>query len=268
MSPYNYSGMISPFRILALLCMVSFFILSVSAVTVTISPDHIEEGEQITAEISGLEDGAILALRMESSIECDNKSDFNYQTDTLVFPFALNSPRIIFTASPVAKAGIEATDGELVKRMTQLTQTGDVSITQNLDNIPIGTIDYIKVFGTTVEASNLVDITLELSGSKDGPDSGSIVFGLQGITDGSAMVSVSVNGTEITRQQIVIGNPWVRGDFNENEYVDIGDVARVAHMAVGLVEKDLRADFNCDGNVDTADAARIAWYYVGKIQQL
>jgi hypothetical protein len=268
MSPNNYSGMISPFRILALLCTVSFFIISVSAVTVTISPDHIEEGDQITAEISGLEDGANLALRMESSIECDNKSDFNYQTDTLVFPFALNSPRLIFTASPVTEAGIAATDGDTIKRMTQRTSTGSVSIIQNLGTIPIGAIDYIKVFGTTVEASNLVDIALELSGSKEGPDSGSIVFGLQGITDGSAMVSISVNGSEITRQHIVIGNPGVRGDFNENGYVDIGDVARVAHMAVGLVDKDLRADFNCDGNVDTADAARIAWYYVGKIQQL
>lgn len=268
MSLNNDIRMISPFRILAFLCIASFFILSVSAVTVTISPDHIEEGDQITAEISGLEDGSLLALRMESSIECGDESDFNYRADTLVFPFALNSPRVNFTASPVTEAGIEAVDGDTIKRMIQRTSTGSVSIIQNLGTIPIGTTDYIMVFGTAVEDSDIVDIALELSGSKEGPDSGSITFGLQGITDGSAIVSVFVDGTEITRQQIIIGNPWVRGDFNENGIVDIGDVARVAHMALGLVNIDPRADFNCDGDVNAADAAMITWYYIGKIHQL
>lgn len=55
-----------------------------------------------------------------------------------------------------------------------------------------------------------------------------------------------------------------RGDFNGNERVDIGDVARVAWMAAGLIEPDMAADFNGDGRVDGADASKIAYYYVGK----
>jgi len=50
--------------------------------------------------------------------------------------------------------------------------------------------------------------------------------------------------------------------------VDIGDVSRVAYMAIGLVDEELRGDFSYDGTVKAADAARIAYYYVGKIPAL
>ncbi|MBR1368443.1 hypothetical protein RJ53_02565 [Methanocalculus chunghsingensis] len=60
----------------------------------------------------------------------------------------------------------------------------------------------------------------------------------------------------------------VRGDFNKNGRIDIGDVARVAYMAADMVSVDQRADFNGDGVVDGADAALIAYAYVGKIPHL
>lgn len=62
--------------------------------------------------------------------------------------------------------------------------------------------------------------------------------------------------------------PHVKGDFNGNGRVDIGDVARVAWMALGLTDVNMEADFNGDGKVDAADAAKIAYYYVGKITSL
>jgi hypothetical protein len=60
----------------------------------------------------------------------------------------------------------------------------------------------------------------------------------------------------------------IRGDFNTNGRVDIGDVTRVAYMAVGLVPDDTQADFNGDSFIDAGEAAKIAWYYVGKIPEL
>ena len=60
----------------------------------------------------------------------------------------------------------------------------------------------------------------------------------------------------------------IRGDFNGNGWVDIGDVSRVAWMVAGLTPVDMRADFNGDGNVDGGDAAKIAYYYVGTINVL
>ena len=62
--------------------------------------------------------------------------------------------------------------------------------------------------------------------------------------------------------------PLVRGEFNEKGYVDMGGEARVAHMAVGLVDSDLGSDFNHNGDLHGPDAVMITWYYVGKIPLL
>ena len=59
-----------------------------------------------------------------------------------------------------------------------------------------------------------------------------------------------------------------RGDFNLNNRVDIGDVTRVAYMAVGLTPINLDADFDHSGFVEVGDASKIAWFYVGKIPAL
>ena len=61
----------------------------------------------------------------------------------------------------------------------------------------------------------------------------------------------------------------LRGDLNRNGRVDIGDVAKVAWIAMDLVAQDPLAKFVDDGEpVNHADAARIAYYYVGKIPVL
>jgi len=61
----------------------------------------------------------------------------------------------------------------------------------------------------------------------------------------------------------------IRGDFNGNDFVDIGDVARVAYMVVEKTPSILPgADFNNNGRIDVGDASKIAWYLVGKITEL
>ncbi|HJH31696.1 MAG TPA: hypothetical protein C5S50_05870 [Methanosarcinaceae archaeon] len=60
----------------------------------------------------------------------------------------------------------------------------------------------------------------------------------------------------------------IKGDFNNNGYVDIGDVAKVAFMVAGKVPEELSADFNDNGYVDIGDAAKIAFYLAGKVGEL
>ena len=60
----------------------------------------------------------------------------------------------------------------------------------------------------------------------------------------------------------------IKGDFNGNGRVDIGDVAKVAFMVAGKVPEDLNADFNGNGRVDIGDAAKIAFYLAGKVSEL
>ncbi|MBC2706942.1 MAG: hypothetical protein HF977_04315 [ANME-2 cluster archaeon] len=65
--------------------------------------------------------------------------------------------------------------------------------------------------------------------------------------------------------QITVG---IKGDFNGNGMVDIGDVAMVAFMVAGNVPEDLNADFNGNGRVDIGDAAKIAAYLEGIVSEL
>jgi subtilisin family serine protease len=60
----------------------------------------------------------------------------------------------------------------------------------------------------------------------------------------------------------------VKGDFNGNGFVDIGDVSKVAYMVAGKIPEDMTADFNGDDRVDIGDASKIAWYFIGKIAEL
>ncbi len=73
------------------------------------------------------------------------------------------------------------------------------------------------------------------------------------------------SNTTVRDRYIVI---YPKGDFNHNWKVDIGDVARVAYMVVGLTPIDPAADFNGNGDVDIGDAAKIGWFSVGRIMEL
>ncbi|MDD4455400.1 MAG: PKD domain-containing protein, partial [Candidatus Methanomethylophilaceae archaeon] len=79
------------------------------------------------------------------------------------------------------------------------------------------------------------------------------------ISTGSSSGTLSRPGYIIVR---------VKGDFNGEDGVDIGDVSKVAYMVVGKEPEDLAADFNGNGVVDIGDAAKIAYYFVGKIGEL
>ena len=80
------------------------------------------------------------------------------------------------------------------------------------------------------------------------------------VTDGMDTVNETV--------QITVLNVVVAGDLNDNGYVDIGDVAKVAFMVAGKVPEELSADFNNNGYVDIGDAAKIAFYLAGKVSEL
>ncbi len=60
----------------------------------------------------------------------------------------------------------------------------------------------------------------------------------------------------------------IKGDFNSNGRIDIGDVCYVAYIVVGKLPQDPRADFNNNGRVDIGDLVKIAYFLLGKIREL
>ena len=90
-------------------------------------------------------------------------------------------------------------------------------------------------------------------------------------TPGTYTVNLTVStidGPDTLSRSDYITVTRVKGDFNGNGVVDIGDVAFVAHMVVGKAAADPDADFNENGAVDIGDAAKIAYYFVEKIPAL
>jgi len=74
----------------------------------------------------------------------------------------------------------------------------------------------------------------------------------------------NVYGCGVVNAYYAVLNATVKGDFNFNGKVDIGDVSVVAGMVVGKVKPDLRADFNGNGRIDIGDLAKI-WYYANDL---
>ena len=60
----------------------------------------------------------------------------------------------------------------------------------------------------------------------------------------------------------------MKGDLNENDLIDIGDLCRISSMVVGLSKPDLLADINDNGRVDIGDVVKMAYYLLGKIVNL
>ena len=114
--------------------------------------------------------------------------------------------------------------------------------------------DIINVINTTP----LIDIAFQT-----GENTGSTTLELQNVEliddTGSHTPATIINGS------ITV---CIKGDFNNNSRVDIGDVAKVAFMVAGKVTPDPRADFNNNGRVDIGDAAKIAFYLAGKVSEL
>ena len=136
------------------------------------------------------------------------------------------------------------------------------SITQNIDNdngttrIVLISLNYISASAETP----VIDIAFNItggSGSSTSLDMKDVEFSDSEFNPYTP--AVVVDG------MITIG---IKGDFNGNGRVDIGDVAKVAFMVAGKVSEDLNADFNGNGRVDIGDAAKIAFYLAGKVSEL
>jgi len=142
-------------------------------------------------------------------------------------------------------------------------------ISTNAD-IPSSTVTYTIDDGTAViELTNHDNITLTTAtplidiAFQAGENTGTTALELQNVelTDDTG----SHAPFAITNGSITV---CVKGDFNNNNRVDIGDAAKVAFMVVGKVSEDPRADFNDNERVDVGDAAKISFYLAGKVDGL
>jgi len=136
------------------------------------------------------------------------------------------------------------------------------SITQNIDNVNGTTrvaLTNLNLISALAETP-VIDIAFNITGGSGSPTT----LDLQNVEFSDA------NSNPYTPAVVVDGiiTVGIKGDFNGNGRVDIGDVAKVAFMVARKVPEDVNADFNENGRVDIGDAAKIAFYLAGKVSEL
>jgi len=149
----------------------------------------------------------------------------------------------------------------------------DVAIILNItasDTLPSSNITHTLGSGTaTIEVAYLENITVTSPTPfinityKTGEYNATTALEMQNVEliddSGSHAPDTIINGSLIV---------CIKGDFNYNNRVDIGDIAKVAFMVAGKIPEDPRADFNNNGRVDIGDAAKISFYVAGKVKNL
>jgi len=136
------------------------------------------------------------------------------------------------------------------------------SITPNIDNangITSIVLTNLNLISASAE-TNVIYIVFNITGG----------FGSYSILDLQNVEFSDVELNPYTPAVVVDGliTIGIKGDLNNNGYVDIGDVAKVAFMVAGKVPEELSVDFNANGYVDIGDAAKIAFYLAGKVSEL
>ena len=136
------------------------------------------------------------------------------------------------------------------------------SITQNIDNT-IGITRIVLTNSNLISAlaeTPVIDITFDVTGGSGS----STALDLQNVEFSDSEFNPYTPAV-VVDGEIRVG---IKGDFNGNGRVDIGDAAKVAFMVTVKVPEDLNADFNKNGRVDIGDAAKIAFYLAGKVSEL
>ena len=164
-----------------------------------------------------------------------------------------------------------------VQDMYPLVQLSNIDITDidspsltidSPSNVTNVTIPIIKVSGTASDDIDITSVTVNgilANGTTNWDMNITLTEGINVIT----VVATDISGNIATKTITITYTPDdVKGDLNNNGYVDIGDVAKVAFMVTGKVPEELSADFNDNGYVDIGDAAKIAFYLAGKVSEL
>ena len=136
------------------------------------------------------------------------------------------------------------------------------SITPNIDNVN-GITSIVLTNPNLISASAetpVIDIAFNITGGYGSSTS----LDLQNVEFSDSEFN-SYTHAVVVDGLITFG---IKGDFNGNGRVDIGDVAKVAFVVAGKVPEDLNADFNGNGRVDIGDEAKIAFYLAGKVSEL
>ena len=175
-----------------------------TAATITISPDAIRSGDTVTVTVNDLSDGAAFSLGIRGEFAATPGETFSFSARDLSLPFALDGGNVTAYTKGTnwTHLSAELPDGGSVSMNYTADKNGEVRIGQPR-NLPSGTLSLVALDGKA--AAEKITTDLVMMGTKRGPDSGTISFAIEGVTQGTATVSVYIDGAEALSRTIAIG---------------------------------------------------------------
>ena len=176
-----------------------------SALSVTVTPERIQRGDEVTIAVQGLPDNSTFTLEIEGTFPVSPGADFSFDTRDLRLPFSLHEGSISATLQHTTENRLLVKKGDSRVELVGLSTNG-VFTTRQTGSFPAGTYDVITVGGIAAPDTSSVITSLTLQGRKTGPEDSEILFVADGITDGLVRIRVLVDGTVALTRTIPLGS--------------------------------------------------------------
>lgn len=189
------------------ICLLLLLLLvpAATAATISISPDAIASGDTVTVNVNDLPDGAAFSLGIRGEFAATPGETFAFSARSITLPFSLTSGEVnAYTkGTNWTELAAEFPDGGSVIMRYNADSNGELWISQPR-NIPAGTLSLVTLRGEANATSIIADLTV--LGTKQGPTDGTISFAIEGVDQGTATVTVFVDGQQALSRAIVIGS--------------------------------------------------------------
>jgi len=191
-------------RLGGFLLLLVLLIPAATAATITISPDRIASGDTVTVDVSDLPDGASFSLGIRGEFAATPGETFAFSAREITFPFSLTSGEVnAYTkGTNWTELSAEFPDGGSASMRQNADKNNEVRLGQPR-NIGSGTLPLATLRGVAAERSIIADLTV--LGTKQGPDAGRISFAIEGIEQGTATVTIYVDGAQALSRTIPVG---------------------------------------------------------------
>ncbi|WP_292521985.1 hypothetical protein [Methanoculleus sp.] len=189
----------------ALLLVLALLVPTATAATITITPASIDPGDTVTVDVQNLPDGAAFSFGIRGEFDVTPGERFAFTAQNLVLPFSLDPGQVSAYSKGTAWTGLSVQmPGRAISLSNDADANGEFRETQNY-NISSGTYDTITLDGRAAPTSGSITAELTMMGTKTGPDNGQITFAIDGITHGTATVTIYVDGRQELSRTIAIG---------------------------------------------------------------
>jgi len=201
----------------AILLLLLLLIPAATAATITISPERIDPGDTVNVDINGLPDGAAFSFAIRGEFDVNPGDTFAFTARDLTLPFSLGSGEVSAYSRGTNWTGLSVRmpDGASASLSNSADANGEFRTTQ-ARNISSGTYAAITLDGRAAPTTKRVVAEVTMQGTKTGPDNGRISFAIDGITHGTATVTVYVDGREALSRAVTVGSASSPGPSSGN----------------------------------------------------